>query len=602
MILEADREIKSLTIDNLITRVEILDAGASPDIGSSLDSWRSRLNAERLSYIVDRKLVASSISGQSAVDNVLLRNWLDSLEVDSEADIIYDILPVGSDLFLFGYFPLSASSGLFAAVEWQERRQGEGNLSLYNLLNEVGQESGVEYIMLQNRDGIVFASKKVASMPRLSEDPFLVETTLTDTTRSRLLIFQDRQVLETARNFKSGDFEGVFRVGLSLYGYRQIAAGIKRQVWLVVTALIIIGMLIFAAIAGYQNYEFLRAGFDKARVVSQGLLDSIPGPVVAVDAAFNITDANAMARSRFGIAQTAKPAAYATVFPDDPFRFRQVMDSRRIANFEKALGAERRQYFVSTTPLVGFDGKSIGAIALAQDVTDTRRLESEAESRRRLSELGALAASMAHEIRNPLNAIGITIQRLRNEVKPLGDEDEYYRFIDGLRSEIKRLNDIIEKFLAVARSVRPETSAIDVAELIRGAVELFEDQARLQKVALGVRVKNTLSVEGDRAGLTQVLVNLVKNSLEALPAGGNVTIEADEVNGKVRISVADDGPGIEDTSTALKPFFSTKQGGTGLGLATASKIMADHSGELIIESSPGKGCRVELTIPKRKSE
>ena len=149
---------------------------------------------------------------------------------------------------------------------------------------------------------------------------------------------------------------------------------------------------------------------EKARVISQSLLDSIPGPVIAVDSQMQISDINRMARERLGLPSSAATGAnYLKFFTDDPFQFGQVMKSQRGASFERALGGDPRQYFITTTPLVGFGGESIGAISIAQDITEARKLEATAESRRRLSELGALAASMAHEIRNPLNAIGLKI-------------------------------------------------------------------------------------------------------------------------------------------------------------------------------------------------
>jgi signal transduction histidine kinase len=601
VLIETDREITAIAIENLIGDVETLGPQNSTNIGARLDDWRRVLGAERLGLVINRQQIASSFSRQSGVDNNAIAAWLDSLEIDPEADIIYDFHTLSADRILFSYFPLNDTTGLFAAVPWKHGQYGNEKLGLYNLLNEVGQESGIEYIVLQNQDGIIFASKKVASLPKLSEDPFLIESLRSDTTRSRLLMFQDREVLESVRIFRAGEFDGIFRVGLSLYGYRQIAGSVKRQVWLVVVALIMVGMLAFAIITGFQNYEFLKAGFQKSRVISQSLLDSIPGPVVAVDSELRITDINAMARNRFGISQSIAASSYLTLFPDDPFHFRQVMESRRSASVEKVLGEDRRQYFMTTTPLVGFDGNSIGAIAVAQDITDTRKLESMAESRRRLSELGALAASMAHEIRNPLNAIGITIQRMKNEVVPAGSEEEYRKFIELLRSEIKRLNDIIEKFLAVARAVRPEIGEFRVIELVGDAIELFENQARMQGTKINlVPPADDLTAEGDRAGLSQVLINLIKNSLEALEHDGEITIDIAEIENKIRISVIDNGPGIMEITAALKPFYTTKNGGTGLGLATASKIMADHGGELVIESSPGKGCRIDLLFPKRK--
>jgi signal transduction histidine kinase len=261
------------------------------------------------------------------------------------------------------------------------------------------------------------------------------------------------------------------------------------------------------------------------------------------------------------------------------------------------MGQDGGRYFVTSTPLFAMDGSVMGAIAVAQNITAARKLEEMAESRRRLSEMGALAASMAHEIRNPLNAIGITIQRMKNEIVPVENQDEYRKFIDGLRQEITRLNSIIEKFLAVARSVKPEMTSISTDDLIKRTMELFSSQAESLNIKINYEGQKDFTFDGDRDGLMQALVNVIKNSVEAVGEKGNIDISVDEKDGKVRISIVDDGPGIDDTSSVLKPFHTTKKDGTGLGLSTSSKILADHGGELVIESSPGRGCRVDFIIP-----
>jgi signal transduction histidine kinase len=600
MVIETDDAITKLAIDRLIDIEDRFDIAKGYKIDSTLDVWARAFDADKVSLVVNRKVRSSSVTRANFLENGSIESWLDSLQIDPDDEIIYDFRTFGTDRYMWGYFPASDTSGVFAAINWKYGQYGNQNLSLYYLLNQVGQESGIEYIMLQNQDGIVFASKKVATMTKLSDDPFLVASTQSDTTRSRLLTFQDREVLETVKTFKSTEFEGLFRVGLSLYGYRQIAGGVKRQIWLAVLALIIIGMLAFGIITGFQNVGILKSGLEKARVISQSLLDSIPGPVIAVDSRMQITDINSMAKNRLGLSSMATANTdYLKAFPDDPFQFELVMKTQRGVSFEKAMGEEHRKYFITTTPLIGFDGVSIGAISIAQDITESRKLEAEAESRRRLSELGALAASMAHEIRNPLNAIGLTIQRMKNEIKPAGSETEYLKFIDGLRSEIKRLNEIIEKFLAVARSVRPAMAPVKIAEMIQNVVELFASQAQLQKIKLLHEASNDLVVDGDKAALTQALVNVVKNSLEAVSVGGEISIKATESNGKINISITDNGPGITDPNLAQKPFYTTKKDGTGLGLATTSKIMADHGGELVIESPPGQGARIDLVLPRK---
>jgi PAS domain S-box-containing protein len=601
IIIEADDEFIELGLNQLMEKIPLQwDEKLRSD--SALDSLRVSSDADRICLLDNKKIVSSSLRRNSVVGNNEIEVWLDSLTIDPEAQVIYELRETDGDRYMWSYFPLDIEKGLFVSKKWLLGKYGNRKLSLYYLLNQVAQESGVEYIMLQNIGGIIFASKKIASMPRISDDAFLLESLESDTTRSRVIPFQDREVLETVSNFKSKEFEGLFRVGLSMYGYRKIAGGMKRQVWFVVAALIIVGMIGFATVVGYQNYDLLKAGLHKASAISQSLLDSIPGPVVAIDSRNRITDINTAARSLFGLkAVYADGKDYFDLFPLDPFRFENVTSGKRSAAFETAMGHEKGRFFVTSSPLFGMDGSVMGAIAVAQNVTTARKLEEMAESRRRLSEMGALAASMAHEIRNPLNAIGITIQRMRSEIKPAEKEEEYRRFIEGLRQEISRLNSIIEKFLAVARSVRPELTSISADDLISRTRELFANQAESANIRVNYERERDYTFEGDKDGLIQALVNVVKNGIEATGKNGTIEISVRESDDKIIISITDDGPGIEDTASVLKPFHTTKSDGTGLGLSTASKIIADHGGELIIESSPGQGCRVDFVIPRKRS-
>lgn len=598
MIIEADNEFMEMGLEILSDLVsEYKASNRVPDL-ESLEELALTADARRAAFIKNNKIEISASTGVLTPGTSEIETWLQSLTTDPDAEIIYEFLAINGDRYFWGYFPYDNSSGIFLAKEWVYGQYGNDKLGLYHLLNLVGRETGVEYIMLQNPEGIVFASKKIASMKSISDDPFLMETN--DTTRSRIIEFQDREVLETVRQFRYGEFDGLFRVGLSLYGYRVIADSVKRQVWLVVAALIIVGMLGFGIVVGFQNYDLLKENLQMANVMSRSILDSLPGPVLAVDSSLKITDINFAAMDLFGLKKQAI-SGYPDQFPDDPFHIHQVLESKRTAGFESDMGKSGRRFFVTATPLIAFDGAVMGAITIAQDITDVRKLGQMAESRKRLSEMGALAASMAHEIRNPLNAIGITIQRMKSEIKPADGREEYESFLNGLKMEISRLNSIIEKFLIVARSTKPLLEETKLNELISGVVDLFADQVRSQGISLRWQPGAEFTAEIDKAAITQVLVNIVKNSIEAVGSNGNIEILAVESEDKIKISVIDDGPGIVDASSALKPFHTTKDGGTGLGLATASSVLADHGGELVIESSPGKGCRIDLIFPSVRS-
>jgi len=593
-IIEADNEFVDAGLRQYTAIVADYTRDGFPGNEKALSKLQLDPDIRRVSSVSERNVAASVTNGTSPITVAEIDTWLAGLDIAPDAEVVYDFITVDDQRYFRGYFPYDDKRGIFLLSEWTYGQYGNEKLSLYYLLNQVGREAGVEYIMLQNSEGIVFASKKIASTKPIADDPFLLSAG--DSTVSRILDFQDREVLETVRAFKYSEFDGLFRVGLSLYGYRKIADGMKRQVWLVVAALIVIGMLGFGAVVGFQNFDLLKATLQKSDIISRSLLDSLPGPVAAVDQNLKITDINSSARDLFGL-KNSNESDYRSLFDGDPFHFEQVLQSKRSASFESDMGMSGRRFFVSATPLIDYDGAAMGAIAIAQDITDTRKLEQMAESRKRLSEMGALAASMAHEIRNPLNAIGLTIQRMKSEIQPVENKEDYDKFLNGLKTEIARLNSIIEKFLTVARSAKPKLVNADISEIISGVVDLFADQAKSKNIRVEWTPVSGISAEIDKDALTQALVNVVKNSIEALKNGGQIEVDLKMQDEKIILSVIDDGPGIEDLSAAMKPFYTTKDGGTGLGLATSASILADHGGELLIESSPGKGCKVSMIIP-----
>jgi signal transduction histidine kinase len=215
----------------------------------------------------------------------------------------------------------------------------------------------------------------------------------------------------------------------------------------------------------------------------------------------------------------------------------------------------------------------------------------------RLSALGALSAGMAHEIKNPLGSIMGSIEILESAV-PEGDDR--HEFVRILRKEIQRLSSIVSSHLDLVRPEKPEREPHDVGEIARSVVELMRKQATNRGVELSSSVADglpTLMVDGQQ--IRQAILNLVINGVQALPRGGRVRVVVDGRDGRVRIAVEDDGPGLDVDSTkrVFEPFFTTKEGGTGLGLSIAFQIADQHGGDLRAENLSQGGARFCLELP-----
>lgn len=236
-------------------------------------------------------------------------------------------------------------------------------------------------------------------------------------------------------------------------------------------------------------------------------------------------------------------------------------------------------------------------LCLAVDKARTSRAQREAE---RLATIGTLAATLAHEIRNPLNSISLQLVLLSRRFARLATEsrDELMPIVETARHEIMRLNGLVEEFLSLSSNDRIARRQTDPEGPVHEAVVLMAPTAHEHGIVLSETLAGSLpAIALDAEKLKQVLINLIRNAIEAMPDGGTLDVSTRLQESAVLFQIADSGTGIEPGLDVFDFFTTTKRGGTGLGLPIARRIVEAHGGSLTYQSAPGQGTVFTILLP-----
>ncbi|MBP7479980.1 MAG: GHKL domain-containing protein [Spirochaetaceae bacterium] len=274
-------------------------------------------------------------------------------------------------------------------------------------------------------------------------------------------------------------------------------------------------------------------------------------------------------------------------------------------------GGAKRFIVISTLPLVR-ERKLIGNIVKIDDVTDKKNQDTLLRRMENLASLTNLAASVAHEIKNPLGSISIHIQLIQKAVsksrssdQKLPDEKFIEKYLQVVNEEIERLNKIIVDFLFAVRPISASLELTDVVSLIKSFIPFFEPELEEQHISLETQLPDAApKLNIDQKLFKQVLINLVQNAIAALNDGGRILLSAKTTNDFFVIRVADNGIGMDEETVhrVFEPYFTTKAAGTGLGLTMVYKIIKEFSGDITVQSYPGEGTIFTISLPIPQKE
>jgi len=497
------------------------------------------------------------------------------------------------------YVIVIASDALFYS-------QAKENIGIGFLVQNIAREVGVEYIMFQTMEGIIFSSRKIGPVLKIEKDPFLQAALAADSVVWREYESEGAPILELAKRFSSVEYsEGIFRLGIPLDKYYEIVAGYNRQ--MIFLSFLIFAALLLAALylSGKQKRIYLDQSYRQMKSLSEKVFESINAGIIAVGCDGRVEMVN---RQFLNIFEAVENDVVGRQW--SALKFHSIISLDKVLSGEKKAGEDEetlripagsKHLLINTGRIHDEKGDLTGAVAVIYDYTHIRELEESARRRERLTELGDLAAGVAHEIRNPLNAISIAAQRLLGEFEPKENIDEFNAFAGQIKTEAGRLNDIVNRFLSMARDRGKASQDINISGVLDDTIKLVDLGIQRDdiKIVADIQPEVFASVSEDR--FKQLVINLVRNAVQACEKmGGEVIIGFKEESESLILSVKDTGPGIPENirNKIFTPYFTTRDKGTGLGLSIVHQIVEEFGGRIEVFSPEGGGAEFRVKIPK----
>ncbi len=374
----------------------------------------------------------------------------------------------------------------------------------------------------------------------------------------------------------------------------------------VVMALILL-MIGFAGIVSLflaQAYRSARSSLSEVEAFSDKLVENMPVGLLAVDVNGRIASFNQTAESVLGISAADILGQKADdVLPRQLLSVADRLNSRGgiIGREIDCPGKDSAliPLDVITTSLHDKGGAFMGHLILLRDLTEIRALKREIERSERLASIGSLAAGIAHEIRNPLSSIKGFATYFKERYSDVPEDRETAQV---MVQEVERLNRVIGQLLEFARPLSLRKRATSLPALVQHSLKMIEGDVHRKNINIETKITpNIKDILVDPDKITQVLLNIYLNALEAMEDGGTLSVDVgmDYNTENTRITISDTGPGIneEDLARIFDPYFTTKSSGTGLGLAIVHNIVDAHKGDIRVQSRLGIGTSVTITLP-----
>lgn len=335
---------------------------------------------------------------------------------------------------------------------------------------------------------------------------------------------------------------------------------------------------------------------------TNSILESIHNGIIAINKDYLITSMNIAAKNILGVTNESIGKNIMDVFPIDEDlvqMINRIMISREsIKNIEGTIFINNKEvmFEMGVYPL-SLEKKNKGLVVIIEDITEIRKIKQQMQRNDKLAAVGELATGIAHEIRNPLAIIKMIEQTMRSELK---DNQDAIHELEVIDEEVERANKVIQSLMEFGKPNKNEKNIYSINEIIEDVLIIVNKYTSQYQTEILFNKTDVPRAELDKEQLKQAFVNLIFNSVDAMPMGGNLYIATEYVPDKwIKVVFQDNGEGIADENLdkIFSPFFTTKDEGTGLGLSIVHRIIEDHQGIIKVNSIVGEGTYFEMLFP-----
>jgi PAS domain S-box-containing protein len=494
-----------------------------------------------------------------------------------------------------------AGGAIVLNVDAQELVEFRKRIGIGKFINDLSDNIGIDYVVIQDSAGILAATKQVKEISSIEQDTSLATALQHDSVITRQVPFNGHESFEVVRRLSiEGSTIGLLRIGLSMDELRSTEARMTRRMLIMSIVLVAIGILVFSAIVVNQHYRSVSQKYSQIQSFTGSILENMGDAVITLDAENKITLFNRQAEELFDTKANDVLGKKSSELSSIIGHCLSVVFSGTGSELTLECSAGRTNILsISLSSTHTSDGSLESQTAVIKDLTEARQLEQEIQRKEKLTAMGELASGVAHEIRNPLNAISMIAQRYDKEFVPRSGMKEYRTLTKVLKEESARVNSIIQQFLTFARPPKLKFARVSAQQFVNHISTLFQGQAEARKIQFVSRCDYDGMVRMDQDSMTQAVLNLLQNALDATSQHGSIALNVFRKEQSLIIDIQDTGKGIskEQLEKIFNLYFTTKANGNGMGLAITQQIISQHQGSIQVKSKVSQGSIFTISLP-----